>query len=198
MTGKQLDVTELPTEWVYSCVDGRLIEMNYLLSAHSETLAVMAGSGVIKVSASYGFALTVPIGHNDKGWEVSDWDNPEKFVAFVGGRGPERDRYIANAVRKLRPWLRQAAAGCEFDSTLNMRQFCLQLFEQGVESQNTDGTFPWGDYPYGGAVVVSFPEFALAGAVSGFSEVQDDTVARIILGSLAEQIIIGDGLLPDD
>lgn len=198
MTSRLLDLTELPTEWAYPCADGTLIEMSYLLAAHGEAIATMQATGLIESKGSYGFALTIPIAHSSKGWGVSDWDDPEKYIAYVGGRGLERDRYAANAVRKLRPWLRQAAEGHEFDSTLNMRQFAPELFQHGVESQSADGVFPWGDYPWGGAAVVSFPGFALAGAVSGFSEVQDDTVARVILGSLAEQIIIGDGLLSDD
>lgn len=197
MTSSLLDLTALPTEWVYVCGDGTQIEMSYLLAAHGEAIAAMEATGLLEINGSYGFALSVPIGHGATGWEASDWDNPEKFIAYVGGRGRERDRYAANAVRKLRPWIRQAAAGCEFDSTLSMRQFAPELFEQGVDSQNADGTFSWGDYPWGGAVVVSFRGFALAGAVSGFSEIQDDTVARLILGALAEQIILGDGLLAD-
>lgn len=197
MTGRLLDVSALPTDWSYDCVDGSVVEMRYLLAAHSEAIIELANSGLIKVSRSYGFALSVPIPHGGAGWQPNDWDEPNKFVAFVGGRGIDRDRYAANAVRKLRPWIRQASKGGEFDSTLSMRLFAPELFEQGVESQNADGTFPWGDYPWGGAAVISFPEFALAGAISGFSEIEDDFVCRMILGGLARLIIEGDGLLSD-
>ncbi len=195
MTGRLLDVSALPTDWSYDCADGSVVGMDYMFPVYGDTLAQMEASGLITSSGSYGFALSVPLPHDGAGWQPNDWNEPNKFVAFVGGRGPERNRYVANAIRKLRPWLRQAIEGGEFDSTLNMRLFAPELFQDGVESQDTDGTFPWGDYPWGGATVISFPEFALAGAISGFSEIEDDFVCRMILGGLAQQIILGDGLL---
>ncbi len=198
MTGRLLDVTELPTDWGYSCQNGTFIGMNDLLATHGEVISALEVSGLIKTNGSYGFALSVPLIPHGDGWEMTEWDTPQKYVAFVGGRGPERNRYVANAVRKLRPCLRQIVGGYGLDGTLAMRLFAPDLFQRGVESQDDNGTFPWGDYPWGGAAVVPLPEFAIAGAISGFSEVQDDTVARVILGSLAEQIIIGDGLLSDD
>ncbi len=83
-------------------------------------------------------------------------------------------------------------------STLDLRFDTSGFFLDKIESQNADGTFPWGDYPWGGAVAVTMGVLMLVGAVSCLSEIEDDLVARLILGGIAKEIILGDGLLSED
>ena len=133
-------------------------------------------------------------------FDMTLWDHPEEFVWFVGGWGPSRDRYIANAIRKLRALLRPSYASYfqEF-STLDIRFNVPEHFQDRVKSQDENGGFPWGDYPWGGGVVVTMgKELTLIGAVSCLTEIQDDTVTRLILGGIGEQIVQGNKLLPDD
>ena len=131
------------------------------------------------------------------------WDDPSKFVWFVGGWGPDRDRYIANAIRKLRPMLREDA-----ESTLDMRFDSRKVksfgtgqpyehviegdWEDVVDQLDKDGKFPWGDFPWGGAVTVIMGDMVLVGAMSCLHEIDDDTVMRTFLRLLGKQIILHD------
>ena len=119
-------------------------------------------------------------------------DEPEKFVWFVGGWGPRREKYIANAVRTIRPLL------CvDRWSTLDMRFSDPDSFKEEVESQNAEGYFPWGDFPYGGAVDVQMGPLFLTGAVSCLTEIENDQAARFILGGFGKLIVLGNNLLSD-
>ena len=49
----------------------------------------------------------------------------------------------------------------------------------------------------GGAAVISFPRFSLAGSVAGFTREEDnDLVCQVLLNGFAGKVIRGDGLLP--
>lgn len=192
MTGRLLDMTDMPTERVYTCKDGSEINLREVLEEHRDGVQSLASSGLIKPNESFGFAMTVPamdLGPAPNGL----WDKPEEFVWFVGGWGPKRERYAANAVRKLRPLLRTG-----YGSTLEMRFFAKGLFTDKVESEGAAGQYPWGDFPWGGAVEAVYGDLFLTGAVSCLTEIEDDTITRLILGCIAQRIIKGDGLLSDD
>lgn len=198
MTGRLLDVSTLPFDQVYVCEDGSRINLRDFLDRHRVIVEALAAAGLVKSNESFGFAMTQPfpkvIGEDDE----YSWDEPSEFVWFVGGWGPDRDRYIANAIRKLRPLLRN---GASYDdplfSTLDIRFYQSDFFADRVDSQDDDGNFPWGDFPWGGAVLISFDETALVGAVSGLSEIEDDFVVKLILGGVIQLIVRGDGLLAD-
>lgn len=196
MTGRLLDVTTLPRHQTYVCEDGSEIDLKELLDSHYDAIGALAVARLIKANESFGFAMAKPI-HEDDDFAPNFWDMPEEYVWFVGGWGPKRDTYIANAVRKMRPLLRSASEPELILSTLDLR-FCLPgFFQDVVEPRNSDGTFPWGDFPWGGAVTVSFESWILLGAVSCLSEIQDDSIARLILGAISERMILGNELLSD-
>lgn len=199
MTGRLLDVSTMPFERVYACKDGSEIDLTKLVDSHYNAIRALAYAGLIKANNSFGFAMLEPVWQVD-GLDDEIWDNPEQFVWFVGGWGSDRDRYIANAVRKLRPMLRPATAtGGDFVmSTLDIRFNLPEHFQDKVDQQNDDGTFPWGDFPWGGAVVELMGDLALIGAVSCLSEIEDDFIAKLILGGIGKRIIEGDKLLSDD
>jgi hypothetical protein len=191
MTGTLLDSITLPANQTYVCKDGTRIDMCQFLGKFHDTLQTLTADGMIRANASFGFAMAEPC-PGDTGFDdiLHGWDNPDKFVWFVGGWGPDKDRYIANAVRKMRAALRVGS------STLDIRHFMPEEFEDKVDSTNADDTIPWGDFAWGGAGFVQVFDLMLIGGVSGFHEIEDDTVLRLILGSLGKIIAIGDDLIP--
>jgi|GEM_PF-1060323 len=200
MTGRLLDVSVMPSEQVFTCSDGTFINMSKFLMSHRSSLREMANSGLIKKTESFGFAMPRP----RKSWYdlSSDWDDPESFIWFVGGWGPQQDRYVANAIRKLRALLRYldkyTANNVKSLSTLDLRFFMPNLFEDVVNSANEDGTFSWGDFPWGGAVLQQMGDLKLIGAVSALTEIEDDFITKLILGGLGQKIVKGNKLLADD
>lgn len=202
MTGRQLDVTTLPFDQAYTCKDGSKIDMCELLDQHYEAVQALAATGLIKANDSFGFAMLAPVTEdNIDMMDVEEfWDKPEQFVWFVGGWGSKRDVYIANAVRKLRAIIRcQQYNQVDALSTLDLHMMEPAFFRDTVDDQNEDGTYPWGDFPWGGAVVMPYgDDLGLAAAVSCLTEIEDDTVARLIIGNIAKKIILGDGMLSND
>lgn len=201
MTDRVLDVGILPFEQIYTCVDGSKIDMSEFLERHYEAIQALASTGLIKSNESFGFAMAAPrfgrLGQDDMA-PPSYWDEPEKFVWFVGGWGPESERYIANAVRKLRALKRyfdeSSFLGTEVNSSLDMRFITWEKSFQDEVPSTVDGVFPWGDFPYGGAVRLRVGDvMTLDGAVSALSEIEDESIARLILGGLSGLIIKGSG-----
>ena len=176
-----LDVSRFPTECLYGapgkkCNLATLMEPIWTYVNHLASLE----SPLVEDNLSFGFAMANP-------WTVSfrygmAWNNPYELVWFVGGWGPERERYIANAVRKLRPAARTGR------DTLELRHHSSGLFRDMVDSHEEDGSFAWGDYPYGGAVYLSFEGVKLLGSVSGLSEDEDAAIAAAVLGLVGSQM----------
>lgn len=138
----------------------------------------LADSKLIKYNRSFGFAASYPV---MPGFTWDNWDDPHDFVWFVCGWGPEGDRYIANAVRKLRPALRHGK------DTMELRLTQPNAFERTVESQEADGSFAWGDFPWGGACLVNFGGVIYPMSVSCLREVEDDAVSKMIGGFTGAQ-----------
>jgi hypothetical protein len=122
-----LDVTRLPRHSLYR---GSLNLASVVLDMRS-SIEDWVNSGLVKPNDSFGFAMANP----DK---ASSWDDPYAFVDFVVGWGPHADRYIANAVRKLRAALRTNL------DTLLIRINNPGHFRDIVESQQANGSFAWG------------------------------------------------------
>lgn len=201
MPDQFLDVSTMPFKRTYVCADGTEINLPLIILSHTHVLTAMAEAGLIKRNDSMGFAMLEPLTDPVDTWGDDYWDHPEEFVWFVGGWGPDRDQLIANAVRKLRPMLR-VTLNSDYEapvSTLDIRiEDDDEYFEDIVDSKDADGNYPWGDFPWGGAVGLTYgEEFALIGAVSGYSEIEDDTVAKLILGAIAKPIILGLGIDDD-
>lgn len=192
MTIKTLDVTTLPFERMVRCADGPDVHMREILERHRPVIDAMAEQNLVKANDSFGFAMLEPTIQRDLSSLIHFVDDPYSFVWFVGGWGPNRDKYIANAVRKLYPLIGRP----QYASTLDMRfDRSEKPFPNPVESQNEDGTFPWGSFPWAGASVQTYGSLHLVGSVSALKEIQDHTVANLILGHVAERIILGNGLL---
>lgn len=167
-----LDVRPLPRERLYG--DAQLGTQRNLASvvySLRTTIDEMMERGLIAKKDSFGFAMAVPAVTYK-----SSWDNPERLIWFVVGWGPDGDRYIANAVRKIR------AAAREGWNTQALRLNGSYRFQDEIESQDENGNFPWGDFPFDGAVYVDSLAGRLLGAVSAFPKEQDPIVASLILG----------------
>lgn len=205
MTGILLDVSAMPFERVYTCDDGSEIDLGEFVDLHYDVVQALTSNGLVRANDSFGFAMAAPMWGEDLENRLAGgdfWDYPQDFVWFVHGWGPDRDRYIANAIRKMRALLRphRIAEGwgpLTSDSTLEMRFDLPGAFRDKVDQQNPDGTFPWGDFPWGGAVRVDMGMLMLTGAVSCLSEIEDDMVARLILGGVGQRIVNGNKLLKD-
>jgi hypothetical protein len=204
MTSRLLDVSAMPFERVYACNDGSQINMSEFVDSHYDAIQALAAAGLIKSNESFGFAMLEPMTQEMSETLPGDyWDKPEDYVWFVGGWGPDRDRYIANAVRKLRPLLRMLLDDDETffaPSTLEMRlEGRTDLFTDIVGSTDENGLFPWGDFPWGGAFIdVVTEEFALIGSISALSQIEDDFCTKLFLGGVKQRIIVGNKMLADD
>jgi hypothetical protein len=188
VTGRILNVTRLPSQRVYICKDENTIDLREFLGQYYTPVAALAREGLVKHNDSFGFAMATPMDTDTYYDVVKLWDDPEQFTWFVGGWGPNKDRYIANAVRKMRALLREKA------DTLDLRFNNPGSFRDKIESV-VNGTYPWGDFPWGGACFVTMGDLVLAGAISCLSEIQDDFVTRLILSAIGERIVKGDDLL---
>jgi len=199
MTDRLLNVSAMPFERIYTCQDDTQINMSEFLRDHADAVEALVAHGLVRDNedSSFGFAMAEP----SIKWShiLSNWDDPEKFVWFVGGWGPERDRFIANAIRKMRAMLRiinESRLMEEDFSTLRVRFWNQKAFKDIVPDKNEDGTFPWGDFPWGGAVLQHMGRLKLMGAVSCLTEIEDDFMAKLLLGGVGQKIVIGNRLLP--
>ncbi len=183
---KTLDVGSLSTGWLieYDGPRNRVtLDFEELFNEKLRpVITSMMPSSLIRDTASLGFALA----HSRHVLRNSVWvsDEPEMLVKMTAGWGPEKNRYIANAVRKLR-----FSARTHHDS-IDALQF-PDLIDTPVDSVDERGDFPWGDFPYGGAVWVTpfIPgELQMLGAVSGLSQEEDHMVATLILQIFALEI----------
>jgi hypothetical protein len=188
----------MPFDQIYQCEDDTDINLRKLLDDHYDGVMGLQAGGLFKATESFGFAMAAPrIGNITNLNKV--WDDADQFVWFVGGWGDQRERYIANAIRKMRALLRLDEYHLQWPSTLDIRLKGGQHhFRDIVDSVDEDGNYPWGDFPWGGATIVHMGDLVLVGAVSALSEIEDDFVARLILGSIAKRIVIGDNMLTDD
>lgn len=179
-----LNIDEFPFDREFSFQDGPSVDLGRILFNTRPLIEYMGSQWFIKENPSFGFAMTKPLWEDEPDNYESTWNDPHEFVWLVGGWGPDRDRYIANAIRKLRPLLRYAEL-----STLDMHFYRPDQFKDPVESREQDGSFKWGDFPYGGAVYVQLGDISLHGACSAFTQIQDDMVTRVILTHMGEKIL---------
>lgn len=178
-----LDVSTLPTEAQYEKggLKTNLAAIPYRMRGALD--ALVAGD-LIKENESFGCAVAHPYDLNAAVLEQWAWDDPDDFIWFVTGWGPQRDKYIANAVRKLRPALREQV------DTLSMR--CQpDVYDDGesVESVDDEGRFPWGDFSWGGATFVQVGMMYLPTSVSCLAEVEDDAVAKLLGGTIGAEML---------
>jgi hypothetical protein len=164
-----LDMTSLPTLLIWNPGTEAGVDLAEVALEMRPTIERMMFDGIIEERESFGFALARPMPR------YSDhWDHPSVLVALVVHWGPEGPRYAANACRKLR------AAAREGMDTESIRLHYPLKFRDVVESQNADGSFPWGDFPYDGAAYVEVQGCRLLGAVSAYPKEQDPMVARFM------------------
>lgn len=174
----KLDVSRLPTEAIFKTGEGDAqINLAEIPRRMRPAISELARARLIENKNSFGFAAAKPSPAS------FHWDDPYEFTWFVAGWGTDRDRYIANAVRKLRAALR---AGYD---TLEMRILYPGTFHDTVESKEDDGSFEWGDFPWGGATFVRVGKLLIPSSVSCLLEVEDDAVAKAIGGLIGAQIL---------
>lgn len=184
---RTLDVMALPFNQTYVTDDGKSsLDLQEFLLKFKEGITALVSAGLVTLEAgSLGFAFAAPVWEHNDGPE-SLWDEPDEFVWFVNGWGDDKITLIANAVRKLRPLLRESVLT---DTTLEMKELYSLHFKDVVGSVEEDGTYVWGDFPWGGAVVVQVCELIMYCAVSGATQVQDHAIAHLVSTLLAEQIL---------
>ena len=164
------------------------------LSAEIERIArpayeAMSAARAVQKHTSFGYAVTYPNA------SAKDFNNPEKFLLLVGGWGPQWERYAANAVRKIRPVLRSRVDSLWL--TVNKLSGAMpDAFDDEVASANADGTFSWGDFPYGGAYTVDLiDETEVIVAVSCLAQEEDDTASRFVGGIVNQTLVRAHNLL---
>lgn len=173
-----LDVSRLPFSRPIGDQGFDLAEM---IQKMYSTMQFWQASDLVKASdregdpiVNFGFAMADPFVY----YHQKVWNDPYELAWLVGGWGPLRDRYIANALRKMR------AAAREGFNTLRLKHSPNHgdVFRDVVDSVENDGRFRWGDFPHGGAVSVEMGELNLLGAVSVYAEDEDGVVAATLLG----------------
>jgi hypothetical protein len=174
-----LDVGKLPQHAHYG-TDTRETDLAYEVTRMRTTIGLWEQVKLVKPNKSFslGFAAARPKLNPVR----PEWDDPYDFVWFVAGWGDDRERYIANAVRKLRASLRTG------EDTLALRLGESDQFEDVVDSA-VGGKFPWGDFPYGGSTFVRVGNVLLPCAVDGFREVENDFVAKTIGGRIGSTML---------
>ena len=173
-----LDMSTFSGDYTYwSKVTGRSVRLDEVVSRFFPGIRAMMRSHAIDKKDSFGFALATV--DNDP---ESVWNNPSELIAFVAGWGDDQDRYCANAIRKIRPGARDG-----MDTQL-IRLHYPELFVDKVESEEDDGTYTWGDFPWDGAVWADVPllgqGWRLLGAVSALPKEQDPIVARTLVDAV--------------
>jgi hypothetical protein len=173
---------DLNLNWLHRAAMYGTDDLAALVMEMGTTITDWARLGIITPSDSFGFAAAHP--RSELVIPASDgrWNNPYKFVWFVVGWGPDGDRYIANAVRKLRPLLRTSKDTLELrlDTSLNFRN---------VVQSVVDGKFPWGDFPHGGGTLVRTGSIIIPCAADGFPEVENDFVAKTMGGRIGATML---------
>lgn len=182
-----LDVSALPHDAQLDNDDKSVIDMRLFVEQVRPSIEALMHTGLLSKKSSLGIAFTMPTFFDTHGEIENAWDEPDKFVWFVGGWGDdeaELAKYQANAVRKLRPLLRE-----QYESTLLMRDDYPEKFMGKVEAVEPDGAFLWGDYPWGGAVCVDVYSTYICCAISGLNEAEDHAVA-LLLASLVGKLFV--------
>lgn len=140
-------------------------------------LRYLTNSGALKSSDGRGsFAVLVKI--VDKDVHAADLiDDPNALFDFMCGWGKSAV-FAANAVRKMRATARMGA------STQEMRAYGMDnptAYFDDVVGTDEDAELLWGEYPYGGAVIVEAKDGArLLVGVSGFTQEQDHWFSELV------------------
>lgn len=171
-----IDVSRFPRELLFGPPDNQ-VDLGSVVMGLRSTFDSWAREGLVKKHSSFGFAVADPSSR------FMDYNNPYDFVWFVVGWGEEGDRYIANAVRKLRSALRFHR------DTLDLRLSMPEGFQDTVPSVDENGEFPWGDFPWGGATFVRVGGITLPCSVSTLKEVEDDAAAKTIGGHIGATML---------
>lgn len=172
MTTLKLDIEAFPKQYDYWC-ERTKSNLNLPSSVYNlqSTIELMMQQGILARRDSFGFAMA------DFTLDYEEhWDSPETLIAFVAFWGPKGRRCAANAIRKIRPAAREGM------DTQFMRLSYPELFCDQVESEEEDGTFTWGDFPYDGAVHLNVMGRKLLGACSTFPKEQDPIATCLALG----------------
>lgn len=147
---------------------------------------------------TFGYALGVPFHDGEARNPSKHWNEPGKFVWLVGGWGHHKNRYIANAVRKLRAVTRlgQDTLPLALDPELRKHNFVGAITEAEIEHEkdlvNTDPThteFRWGDFTFGGGVILTKGGIIQTGAGSGDTQQNDDDIMKRAIGTLLDALI---------
>lgn len=182
-----LMVCDLPRELVHTFDDGSTFNFAEFSRMIVPAITALAAARAISQS-DFGFAFGTPQKVED--FDLDEhWDDPMKYVWCVDGWGLKSNKYIANAVRKMRPLLRLNAV-----STQEVCEGYPEAFVDVVDSIQDDGTFAWGDFPKGGAVRTIMGGMIFVCGVSGFSPDEDHAVALLLANALGVRFVKGNNL----
>lgn len=166
---KLLDVSSLPGGRVYETKGGHNVDLGEIFDDQLRpVIKHMMTVGLVTETESFGFAMAEPN-------HTQAWDDSSQLIWMTAGWGSDKDRYVANAARKMRVASRLG------DNSIGVQRHGTNT---PVQSQEPDGTFAWGDFPYGGAVWSEnrfISGVTLLGAVSALTQQEDDAVASMIL-----------------
>lgn len=119
----KLDITTLPTSH-----EENGVQLADLSGEFRAIIGLLGNINTVRRVDSFGYAIAINPNYDN-------WDDPSEFVTIVGGWGEDKDRYIANAVRKMRASLRESLDSLMIDA------YDGAQFIDPVESQEEDGTF---------------------------------------------------------
>ncbi len=191
MPSRILDLSKLQYERTYECQGtGEIIHLEDFIDGLKPAVDALARAGYVKKKDSFGITIARPEWNNrrDDGPSKS-WDNPEQFAWCVGGWGPDRDLYIANTIGKMRALLREGA-----ESTLALRFQGFDGWQDIIDTKGLKKDFPFGDFPYGGAVRLQMGPLTVRVAISTFTEMEDHATSLGAAGLLGAKILAGEGL----
>lgn len=191
-----LDVSALPTEQSYSGAERTLDLRKEALTL----LKPLVDGGIAQKryqrTDSFGFALAAPSLPGTIMIPWADWDDPNELVWLVGGWGPQKNRVIANAARKLRACARLGEDTLPVAMRADVHDPFLdaitddewELEGELITADPNHRLFRYGDFGYGGAASVTVCDVILMGGVSGVTQQEDHIVVRHLLDELALMI----------
>jgi hypothetical protein len=150
-----------------------------------ESVSFWRDNGLLRRNDSHCFAVLVKVlrGERALGELQSELDNPEALFDFAylsdGSDDGEAERYAANALRKMRATVRTGV------DTLVLARSVDEMFVNRVGDTDTASELPWGEFPYGGAVLVDNGKQGAAKVqvvvgVSAFTQEEDDWLAELV------------------
>jgi hypothetical protein len=204
------DISDLPTRQVYGITKAFEVSDRIMQDVRAAIASgIRTGHYGEKLGSGFGFALSAPMHVDSVRGFAEHWNELNRVVWLVGGEGHMKNLLIANAVRKLRPLIRNGQDTLSLATSLHAHRHFVgiitdheyEIEKETVRRDPTHSQFRWGDFPWGGGVRIEFGHTVVFGALSGGTQQEDHVVISHAINELmlgmsavdAEEAVLADG-----